>query len=973
MSRLGEIQADDGKVRNAALNLTTIAEAVVPLLYSGPVQAVNAAGDTKITAINTAGSTQVSAVNAAGSTQLAALNAVINSAYSITAQGAATTATQQAGLAYGYKVDAQAYANLALGYKNESLNFKNDANTYKSLAYSSANDAIVAKNSAISYANIAASEASSANAYSQDAEISKSGALDAKAQAQAAAEQANASAVAAGSYSSQAQSAAASFNLSIGQVYSGPVSGATVYGTAPNYILDLTLEPGSVGPAGQQGQTGLTGQTGQAGPTGQTGAGVASGGSTGQALVKASNSSYDTAWTTLVLGDRYLTTSTTSLTIDNGNKTLTVSTGLAYTTQQDIVIAYNASHHMHCLVTSYNPATGELIVDVQTHTGSGTYSSWTVNVGGTTTAVLPIGGTTSQILQKSSATDFDVSWTTAYSGSDALKTANNLSELTATASTVRTNLGLGTMATQTAASYALLAGPTFTGVPAAPTAAASTSTTQLATTAFVTTADNLKANLASPTFTGTVTIPAGASISGYALLASPTFTGTTLAPTATAGTNTTQVATTAFVTTAVSGKANTASPTFTGTVTIPAGASISGYQTTSSAASTYAPLASPTFTGTVTIPSGALITGYLTSASASSTYQTQAGMSSYITSSTAASTYQTQTGMSSYLTTASAASSYYSISNPSGFITSSALSGYLTDAPSNGSEYVRKDGAWSVATGGGGGGGGGSYLPLAGGAMDVNADITLYDGSTYDSELSGWGLGVEMSSDHNQATTVEYNGLHTYNNNSVAKSVSVTPDGISFSGSTNQNTPWLDAPSDGDQYVRKDGAWEVNAGPVGSVSWGSINGYIVDQTDLGSVLSAKYDASNPSSYQTSGDVSTYVSGLGYTTRKQAIVNSVRMALNDSAAGFDGGGYYFIPLNGGTLASSVTNGDFSSVGKWFGMWDYVGGMSVTPVISVSVSSGTVTITFSTTSAPSYPRGLFYTEDGGSTWVESTFTI
>jgi hypothetical protein len=55
---------------------------------------------------------------------------------------------------------------------------------------------------------------------------------------------------------------------------------------------------------------------------------------------------------------------------------------------------------------------------------------------------------------------------------------------------------------------ALIASPTFTGVPAAPTAAAATNTTQIATTAFVTTADNLKANIASPTFTGTVTMPA---------------------------------------------------------------------------------------------------------------------------------------------------------------------------------------------------------------------------------------------------------------------------------------------------------------------------------------------------------------------------------------------------------------------------------------------------------------------------------
>lgn len=49
-----------------------------------------------------------------------------------------------------------------------------------------------------------------------------------------------------------------------------------------------------------------------------------------------------------------------------------------------------------------------------------------------------------------------------------------------------------------------------------------------------------------------------------------------------------------------------ASPTFTGTVTIPEGASISGFLTTATAASTYAPLASPTFTGTPTLPTGTI-------------------------------------------------------------------------------------------------------------------------------------------------------------------------------------------------------------------------------------------------------------------------------------------------------------------------------------------------------------------------------
>jgi hypothetical protein len=96
------------------------------------------------------------------------------------------------------------------------------------------------------------------------------------------------------------------------------------------------------------------------------------------------------------------------------------------------------------------------------------------------------------------------------------------------------------------------------------------------------------------------------------------------------------------------------------------------YLTTSSASSTYAPLASPTLTGTPAAPTAAVDTnttqlattayvigqGYLKSSTAASTYQTQAGMSSYLTTATAASTYQTQSGMSSYLTTSSASSTY---------------------------------------------------------------------------------------------------------------------------------------------------------------------------------------------------------------------------------------------------------------------------------------------------------------------------
>jgi hypothetical protein len=112
-------------------------------------------------------------------------------------------------------------------------------------------------------------------------------------------------------------------------------------------------------------------------------AGQPTSGTVGQVLTKNSGTNYDSSWATLIPGDRYLTSSTTSLVIDNANKTLTVGTGLSYTSQQDVVIAYDAANHMHAQVLTYNSGTGVMTVDVRTHTGSGTYSAWTVNVGGT--------------------------------------------------------------------------------------------------------------------------------------------------------------------------------------------------------------------------------------------------------------------------------------------------------------------------------------------------------------------------------------------------------------------------------------------------------------------------------------------------------------------------------------------------------------------------------------------------------------
>ena len=114
-----------------------------------------------------------------------------------------------------------------------------------------------------------------------------------------------------------------------------------------------------------------------------TARGLPSSGTAGQVLTKVNGTDYNATWATLIPGDRYLTTSTTSLTVGNGTKSLTVGTGLSYSPQQDVTIAYDGTAHMHAVVTSYNSTTGAMVVDVQNHSGSGTYADWTVNVGGT--------------------------------------------------------------------------------------------------------------------------------------------------------------------------------------------------------------------------------------------------------------------------------------------------------------------------------------------------------------------------------------------------------------------------------------------------------------------------------------------------------------------------------------------------------------------------------------------------------------
>lgn len=283
----------------------------------------------------------------------------------------------------------------------------------------------------------------------------------------------------------------------------GSISGSIV-GAVPGTLSGSVGVPGPQGPAGSpgsvgpQGPQGIPGVAGQGVPTGGSvnqylvktsgadfatgwstldlsayatqsfvnagfapiGAGVPISGTIGQVLTKNSGTSWDASWQTLIPGDRYVTTSSSTLSVSNGNKSFTIGTGLAYTPNQDVTISLTSDptlHHMHGQVVSYNSGTGAMTVNVQNHTGSGTYSSWTVNVGG----IVPLqtvewgeilgtlGDQTdlaSALNAKLEITDAASTYQTLSGMSDYLSKAGNLSGLSDNA-TARSNLGLGNFAT----------------------------------------------------------------------------------------------------------------------------------------------------------------------------------------------------------------------------------------------------------------------------------------------------------------------------------------------------------------------------------------------------------------------------------------------------------------------------------------------------------------------------------------------
>lgn len=162
----------------------------------------------------------------------------------------------------------------------------------------------------------------------------------------------------------------------------------------------------------------------------------------------------ETAFDTLhtALNDWGTASSTSTLTVGTGSKSLTIAGGHFVQTGQNVIISMvsNPANYMVGQVQTYDSGTGAATVNVTESGGSGSSSNWNVSI----TSI----GESTRI--------------TGYTGAVSiaqLKTAMDIAAVTDAA----------------VAAKAPIASPTFTGTPAAPTPAVGTDSTQIATTAFV--------------------------------------------------------------------------------------------------------------------------------------------------------------------------------------------------------------------------------------------------------------------------------------------------------------------------------------------------------------------------------------------------------------------------------------------------------------------------------------------------------
>ena len=154
-----------------------------------------------------------------------------------------------------------------------------------------------------------------------------------------------------------------------------------------------------------------------------------------------------------------------------------------------------------------------------------------------------------------------------------------------------------------------------------------------------------------------------------------------------------------------------------------------------------------------------------------------------------------------------------------------------------------------------------------------------------------------------------------------------------------------DAPSDHNEYVRKDGDWHIASGS-GTLAWGDISGTLSDQTDLQSALNSKQNTLTFDDSATSGSDNPVKSGGLYTqfAGKTDLTNvaaefstSTAYAIDDLVI-YQGALYRFIAAHsaGAWNSNHVTACSIAQVLKTFAKFEVTGTASAGSSVTITDS-------------------------------------
>lgn len=162
-------------------------------------------------------------------------------------------------------------------------------------------------------------------------------------------------------------------------------------------------------------------------------------------------------------------------------------------------------------------------------------------------------------------------------------------------------------------------------------------------------------------------------------------------------------------------------------------------------------------------------------------------------------------------------------------------------------------------------------LTIAGGTLTANSTLLLSD-ATYDSEVGGWGFGVELTSDAVQSASIQFNQVRVQNS---AGGTNITPTGITFPDSTTLST----APVAGVTY-RQTIALAVTAGGGNASYWSGVNYVTGFYYPSGGTIANDWTVANKFKVQING----YLFGFSYVSNGCMYVNGMDDTMTYSATG-----------------------------------------------------------------------------------------